>query len=210
VDDAHGFGVIGERSATELSPYGSRGNGVVRHFGESYDHVLFVAGLSKAYSSLAAFVACPSELKRLLKTAAPPYLYSGPSPIASLATVIAGLEVNDRRGDVVRAGLWRKTATVLEHLDRLGVHTPNRSGFPIIEVPLARDSDIDAVGRFLFDNGIYVTLAAYPLVPRNEVGFRIQLTAANTDAEIDQLLDVLGRLVNRFDLQPAQPKERAA
>src|SRR5436305_14728335 len=33
---------------------------------------------------LAAFVACPTELKRLLKTAAPPYLYSGPSPVASL------------------------------------------------------------------------------------------------------------------------------
>jgi len=99
---------------------------------------------------------------------------------------------------------------VLECLDRLGAHTPNRSGFPIIEVPLARDEDIDAVGRFLFDNGIYVTLAAYPLVPRAEVGFRVQVTAANSDAEIEQLVDVLDRLVNRFDLQPARSSERAA
>ena len=210
VDDAHGFGVIGERSDDELSPYGNRGNGIVKYAGETYDHVVLVAGLSKAYSSLAAFLTCPPELKRLLKTAAPPYLYSGPSPVASLATVLAGLDVNERRGDAVRASLWRKTAAVLEHLDRLGVHTPNNSGFPIVEVPLARDSDIDAVGRFLFDNGIYVTLAAYPLVPRNEVGFRIQLTAANTEAEVEQLLDVLGRLVNRFDLQPARRNERAA
>src|SRR5690242_8061200 len=191
VDDAHGFGVIGERSGDELSPYGNRGNSIVKYAGETYDHVVLVAGLSKSYSSLAAFLTCPPELKRLLKTAAPPYLYSGPSPIASLATVLAGLEVNTRRGDAVRASLWRKTATVLDFLDRLGVHTPNRSGFPIIEVPLARDSDVDAVGRFLFDNGIYVTLAAYPLVPRSEVGFRIQVTAANSDAEIEQLLDVL-------------------
>jgi 7-keto-8-aminopelargonate synthetase-like enzyme len=66
------------------------------------------------------------------------------------------------------------------------------------------------VGRFLFDNGIYATLAAYPLVPRSEVGFRIQITAANTDAEIEQLIDVLGRLVNVFDLQPARKSERAA
>ena len=210
VDDAHGFGVIGERSADERSPYGNRGNGIVQYAGESYDHVLLVAGLSKAYSSLAAFLTCPPELKRLLKTAAPPYLYSGPSPIASLATVLTGLGVNDRRGDAIRASLWRKTAMVLEHLDRLGVHTPNRSGFPIIEVPLARHGDIDAVGRFLFDNGIYVTLAAYPLVPRDEVGFRIQMTAANTDAEVEQLLDVLRRLVNRFDMQPARRNERAA
>jgi 8-amino-7-oxononanoate synthase len=210
VDDAHGFGVIGERAGDETSPYGKRGNGIVRYFDESYDHVLFVAGLSKSYSSLAAFLACPPELKRLLKTAAPPYLYSGPSPVASLATTIVGLEVNEARGDAIRADLWRKTATVLDCLDRLGAHTPNRSGFPIIEVPLARHEDIDAAGRFLFENGIYVTLAAYPLVPRNEVGFRIQVTAANTNAEIEQLVDVLGRLANAFDLQPARAKVRAA
>src|SRR5919202_912558 len=189
VDDAHGFGVIGERRDDELSPYGNRGNSIVKYAGETYDHVVLVAGLSKSYSSLAAFLTCPPELKRLLKTAAPPYLYSGPSPIASLATVLKGLEVNERRGDNVRADLWRKTATVLECLDSLGVHTPNRSGFPIIEVPLARHEDIDAAGRFLFDRGVYVTLAAYPLVPKSEVGFRVQVTAANTAAEIDLLID---------------------
>jgi 8-amino-7-oxononanoate synthase len=211
VDDAHGFGVIGERSPEEPSPYGVRGNGIVRHLGETYDHLVLVAGLSKSYSSLAAFIACPPELKRLLKTAAPAYLYSGPSPIASLATTLAGFEVNEQRGDAIRADLWRKTQTVLDCLDRLGAHTPNRSGFPIIEVPLARHEDIDAVGRFLFDNGIYVTLAAYPLVPRPEVGFRVQVTAANSDAEIEQLVNVLGRLANGFDLQPARSgKQRAA
>jgi 8-amino-7-oxononanoate synthase len=210
VDDAHGFGVIGERSADELSPYGNRGNSIVRYSGETYDHVILVAGLSKAYSSLAAFLTCPPELKRLLKTAAPPYLYSGPPPIASLATALTGLDVNDRRGDAIRASLWRKTRTILDCLDRLGVHTPNRSGFPIVEVPLSRHEDIDAVGRFLFENGIYVTLAAYPLVPRDEVGFRIQVTAANTDAEIEQLVDVLSRLTSRFDLQPSRDRRRAA
>lgn len=210
VDDAHGFGVIGERAADEPSPYGLRGNSIVRHFGETYDRIVLVGGLSKSYSSLAAFIACPTELKRLLKTAAPPYLYSGPSPVASLATVLAGLEVNEKRGDAIRADLWRKTAQVLECLDRLDVYTPNRSGFPIIEVPLARHEDIGAVGRFLFEQGVYVTLAAYPLVPKSEVGFRIQMTAANTQAEIERLTDVLGKLANAFDLQPARREEYAA
>jgi 8-amino-7-oxononanoate synthase len=209
VDDAHGFGVIGERSRDETSPYGMRGNSVVRYSGESYDGIVLVAGFSKSYSSLAAFVACPTDLKELLKTAAPPYLYSGPSPTASLATVLAGFEVNDARGDAIRADLWRKTDQVLSCLDRLGVHTPNRSGFPIIEVPLARHEDIDAAGRFLFDNGIYVTLAAYPLVPKSEVGFRIQVTAANSQAEIEQLVDVLGKLANAFDLRPARQEYAA-
>ncbi len=210
VDDAHGFGIIGERSDDELCSYGSRGNSIVRYTGETYDHVVLVSGLSKAYSSLAAFLTCPPELKRLLKTAAPPYLYSGPSPVASLATVLAGLELNAERGDAIRAELWRKTATVLDCLDRLGVHTPNRSGFPIIEVPLAHHEDIDAVGRFLFESGIYVTLAAYPLVPRDEVGFRVQITAANTNAEIEQLVDVLARMTSRFDLQPARNRRQVA
>ncbi len=209
VDDAHGFGVVGERGSDELSPYGMRGNSIVRYFGETYDHIIFVAGLSKAYSSLAAFIACPSEIKQLLKTAAPPYLYSGPSPTASLATVLAGLDVNERRGDELRADLWQKTHRVLTALDELGVYTPNTSGFPIIEVPLARHEDIDEVGRFLFGEGIYVTLAAYPLVPRSEVGFRIQITTANTDAEVDRLIETLGKLAASFDLQSASAETSA-
>ena len=52
---------------------------------------MLVGGFSKAYSSLLAFIACSPEVKQLLKVAAPPYLYSGPSPVASLATVLAGL-----------------------------------------------------------------------------------------------------------------------
>jgi 7-keto-8-aminopelargonate synthetase-like enzyme len=187
-----------------------RGNSIVRHLGESYDDLVLVAGLSKAYSSLAAFISCPSELKQLLKTAAPPYLYSGPSPTASLATVLAGLEVNERRGDAIRADLWRKTARVLDCLDELGVHTPNHSGLPIVEVPLAHHGAIGDVGRFLFDRGVYVTLAAYPLVPREEVGFRVQVTAANTDAEIDRLHDTLRALASRYQLQPAHAPHRKA
>jgi 8-amino-7-oxononanoate synthase len=200
VDDAHGFGVIGE-SPDEENPYGLRGNSIVRHFGESYDNIVLVGGFSKAYSSLMAFLALPTKLKNLIKVAAPPYLYSGPSPTASLATVLAGLEVNDTRGDRIRADLYRKTKMVLDTVEKLGRRTPNTSGLPIIELPLANADDIDAVGEFLFSRGIYVTLAAYPLVPRNQVGFRIQTTASNTDAEIEELCQVLGDLHHRFEMR---------
>jgi 8-amino-7-oxononanoate synthase len=201
VDDAHGFGVIGERSPLEPCPYGIRGNSIVRHAGEMYDNVVLVGGFSKAYSSLLAFIACPTDMKDLLKVAAPPYLYSGPSPVASLATVLAGFDVNETRGDALRATLWQRTDRVLTALRVLGIETPNRSGLPIIEVPLRDHRRIDAVGRFLFDHGVYVTLAAYPLVPKNEVGFRIQLTAANTDEEVDTLLAVLEELAVAGDLR---------
>jgi 8-amino-7-oxononanoate synthase len=204
VDDAHGFGVIGERSAQESSPYGSRGNSIVRYFDESYEDVVLVGGFSKGYSSLLAFIACPTEIKNLLKVAAPPYLYSGPSPVASLATVLAGFDVNERRGDELRRVLYGHTVRVLDALRELDVHTPNRSELPIVEVPLRDHERIDAVGRLLFERGVYVTLAAYPLVPKAEVGFRVQLTAINTDAEVDTLIAALGELAERGELQPAQ------
>lgn len=201
VDDAHGFGVVGERAPDELTPWGTRGNGVIRHQGESYENVIFIAGFSKAYSSLLAFLTLPTRLKDVLKVAAPPYLYSGPSPIASLATTLAGLDVNERRGDRNRLEMYLKTERVLDRLHELDIYTPNRSGYPLIEVPLADHEDIDAVGRYLFDRGIYVTMAAYPLVPKDEVGFRIQITAANGDEQIEQLCEVLGEINERFELQ---------
>jgi 7-keto-8-aminopelargonate synthetase-like enzyme len=202
VDDAHGFGVIGESPDT-ANPYGQRGNSIVRHFGESYDDIVLVGGFSKAYSSLLAFLALPTDLKDLLKVAAPPYLYSGPSPTASLATVLAGMDVNARRGEAIRAGLRAKTARVLDTVHALGLSTPNISGFPIIELPLADPDDIHFAGEFLFSRGVYVTLAAYPLVPRSQVGFRIQVTAANTDAEVEELCAVLTELAATFQMQLA-------
>ena len=103
-------------------------------------------------------------------------------------------------------------AAVDDHLPTLACL---RHDAPVSEVVpgvfyLARHDDIDAAGRFLFEHGIYVTLAAYPLVPKSEVGFRIQVTAANSHAEIEQLIDVLGKLANAFDLRPAGLQEYAA
>ena len=89
----------------------------------------------------------------------------------------------------------------MDRLHELDIFTPNRSGFPLIEIPLADHEDIEVVGRFLFDRGIYVTMAAYPLVPKDEVGFRIQLTAANPDDQVELLCEVLGEMSERFRLQ---------
>jgi 8-amino-7-oxononanoate synthase len=209
VDDAHGFGVIGERSVDEPCEYGIKGNSVFRHQGVSYDSAVLVAGFSKSYSSLLAFLAVPTKLKDALKVLAPPYLYSGPSPVASLATVLVGLEVNRTRGNGIRADLARKTGRLLEALHSFGIHTPNESGYPLVEIPLANHEEIDEVGRYLFEHGQYATMAAYPLVPKNEVGFRIQVTASNSDEQIEELIDVLGSLHDHFQLdQVAQPARR--
>jgi 8-amino-7-oxononanoate synthase len=205
VDDAHGFGIVGEQDGYDPTPYGRRGNAIVRWFGESYDQIVLTAGFSKAYSSLLAFVTCSAELKQYLKAMVPSYLYSGPVPVASLATALAGLEVNQRRGDELRAVLWHRTRTLLDHLDKLGIATTNTSGLPLVELAVADPSDLDAVGRHLFDRGIYVTLAPYPVVPRQEAGFRIQLTAAHTTEQVDHLLEVLQEVDDRYGFRRPHP-----
>jgi 8-amino-7-oxononanoate synthase len=93
--------------------------------------------------------------------------------------------------------LYGKTQRVLDHLEKLGAATLNTSSFPIIEVPLADADDLDLVGATLSERGIYATLAFYPGVPRHEAGFRLQLTAANTNDQVDALLVVLDELADR-------------
>ncbi len=203
VDDGDGFGVVGERSPDELTPYGTLGNGVLRHVGEDYDHVVVVGSFANAYSSPLSFVALPTHLKSYLKVTATAYLYSNPTPTAALAGVLAGFAVNRSRGEHIRLGLFQKTEWVLNRLAELRVHTTNTSGLPIIELPVMDPADLDAVGSHLFERGIWVTLAAYPLVPRSHVGVRIQVTAAHTEADIDHLNEVLGEVVGRFALPQA-------
>jgi 8-amino-7-oxononanoate synthase len=72
-------------------------------------------------------------------------------------------------------------------------------------VPLADPDDLARAGRFLLDRGIYVTLAFYPGVPRQEVGFRIQVTAANTAEQVDHLLTVLQEVDDRFGFRRPHP-----
>ena len=201
VDDAHGFGVIGERSDRSPAPTASAATASS-------------AISARATTTSSSSAASPRRTRRCWRSSPArrrssgcsrrrrrPYLYSGPSPVASLATALEGLRVNDVRGDALRAELSRLTGAVLDRVDELGITTPNHSGFPIIEIPLADPDSIDAVGDLLFDRGIYVTMAAYPLVPREEVGFRLQLTAANTDEQIDHLSVVLGEVAERFKLR---------
>ena len=104
VDDAHGFGVIGE-APDEAMLYGQKGNGVVRHFDLDYvrDRIVFVAGMSKAVSSYAAFVTCNDLTMKNRLQGSGPYVFSGPTCTASLASALAGLKVNRCEGEAARA-----------------------------------------------------------------------------------------------------------
>ncbi len=199
IDDAHGFGVIGERPTAER-PYGHRGNGVVKHFGLSYDNVLYVAGLSKAYSSLAAFVACPSKLKKFLKTNITAYIYSGPVPTAALATALAGLEVNDREGDLLRDRICGYARAISQGYREAGIETDNDNNFPIVSAYVGSADNVARGGQLLFDAGINVTMQAYPVVPKDRGVLRATPTAANTWAEVEHLIGAMRHVHQTLEL----------
>lgn len=187
IDDAHGFGVVGENPTAEM-PYGSRGNGIVKYFDLNYENILYVGGCSKAYSSLAAFIGCSHEMKAFLQAFASPYDLSGPCPTASLATLFTGLEINKKRGDTYRKTLAMLTNTAIVGLRELGFEVMNKTGFPIVSVKIGNTKDLIATANLLFEEGILVTVAPYPMVKKGEECHRLTFTAANTEEEIQQLL----------------------
>ena len=198
IDDAHGFGVVGEKP-DEKMPFGYRGNGIVKHFGMNYENIIYVGGCSKAYSSLAAFVACSSEMKTFLEAFATPYDLSGPCPTASLATLLRGLEINDKRGDVYRKKLWDITNMAITGLRNLGFKVINQTGFPIASVVIGNTEDLIMTGNMLFDEGILVTVAPYPMVKIGEEAHRLTFTAANTEEEVDKLIDAFAKIKKYLD-----------
>jgi 8-amino-7-oxononanoate synthase len=197
VDDAHGFGVLGE-DPSPAHPYGKKGNGVLRHLDIPYDNVLYVSGLSKAYSSLAAFLLIPTKLKSYLKCTVTSYIVSGPVPTATLATALAGLALNDVEGDAWRATLSSYTRHVVDQYRARGIRTDNDSGFPIVSAYVGSAEAVQRGGQLLYDEGIYVTLQGYPLVPRDMGVLRATPTVANTWDEVHHLVDAMDRTVKRL------------
>ncbi|KKQ38214.1 MAG: Polyketide synthase-related protein, partial [Candidatus Roizmanbacteria bacterium GW2011_GWA2_37_7] len=199
IDDAHGFGVIGENPTNEF-PLGKKGNGIVKYFGMEYDNIIYVGGCSKAYSSLAAFVACSKEMKTFIEAFATPYDLSGPCPIASLSTLLQGLNINKESGDNRRKKLFDLTSRAINGLRGLGYDVLNKTGFPIISVLIGDTEKLIKTANMLFDEGILVTVAPYPMVRKGEDVHRITITSANTEDEVDKLINAFSKVrVNKID-----------
>ena len=205
IDDAHGFGVLGERAEDELCAFGKKGSGSIQYFAKTYDRVIYIAGLSKAYSSLVGFIGCTPETKDFLKVSIDPYLYSGPAPIAALSCLVKSFAINAREGDEIRKHLYDLSKRFEQGIDQLGLRNENHTGFPVYRLTMQAAEQVHFVGQFLYDHGLYVTLAPYPLVPRHEAGFRIQLTAANTLQEVEYLLETLKKLHKQAKMQMSSP-----
>ena len=82
VDDAHGFGVLGER-----------GRGTAEHFGLEKEVDIVMSTFSKSLASLGGFVAAKQEVIDYIKHNSRPFIFSASIPPANAAAAIAALEI---------------------------------------------------------------------------------------------------------------------
>lgn len=192
VDDAHGFGIIGENPGKD-QPYGHKGNGIARYFGMDYaeDHIIYITGMSKAFSSFASFIVCLNdEMKKKLRLAST-YVFSGPVPVASLASSIAGLDVNEKEGDMLRFRLYKLSERLASGARMLGFEVDNYGSFPIVYVVTGNPEPTVQALNIAWERGLIVSPGIFPAVPLNHGGLRFSITALNTEEEIDQTLEIL-------------------
>jgi acyl carrier protein len=203
VDDAHGLGVIGE-NPTPDNPYGNRGNGIVRHFGLRYDEeIVYVGGMSKAFSSMAAFVSCTDEEEKRRLAMASTAVFSGPCPTASLASALTGLSISQGdEGADIRRRLLGLTRELVAGARALGFAVDNNEMFPLVSVKIGYVSEVVKACKILWRYGILITPALFPAVPLDRGALRFTVTAVNTEEQVRQALEAL-RMV-RDELFPRE------
>lgn len=195
VDDAHGFGVIGENPDKD-HPYGFKGNGLVKYFGLGYENILYVGCFSKAYGTFGAFIACSKKMQEFILSQATPHDLGGAGPASAIAALLAGLDINKVRGDEKRTTMSLLTKKAINGLRNLGFDITNKTGFPIIYVKIGDSKNILEISKILYDNHILITPSPYPMVKHGEEGLRITITSTNTEKEIEQLLLAFKEVTN--------------
>lgn len=188
IDDAHGFGVLG-----------NNGGGVLEQAGMDSTAVpIFMATLGKALGTFGAFVAGNDELIETLIQGARSYIYTTATPPALAAASLAALQL-------VKTESWRRA-----HLQALIARF--RVGAAQLDLPLQNASTAiqpllvgDAaralqLSQALYARGILISAIRPPTVPKNTARLRITFSAAHTEAQVDRLLDAL-REIFRADAQ---------
>jgi 7-keto-8-aminopelargonate synthetase-like enzyme len=190
VDDAHGLGILGDGPSVE-EPYGRGGRGVVRWYGGGYERIVYVAGMSKAFSSMAAFVTCTGGVDRGLCESASTMVFSGPVPVASLASSLAAIAINHREGDELRSSVLDRSRQLIDGLDGLGFEVDSGNAFPIVNVVIGGPQRVIDAAHRLWRAGVLCTPSVFPAMALGRGGLRFTVTAANTTAQVDRVLEAM-------------------
>jgi len=189
IDDAHGFGIIGENPDSDM-PYGYKGNGIVNYYGMDYekDHLIYISGLSKAFSTFAAFITCFDEQMEEKIRLASTLVFSGPIPVACLASALTGIKINEKEGNKLRLKLYHLSERLVSGARSLGFKVDNNGGFPVVFVVTGKPDQTIKAAKIIWSHGLVITPGIFPAVPYNRGGLRFTITALNTESEIDKAI----------------------
>jgi 8-amino-7-oxononanoate synthase len=183
VDDAHGFGVLGEH-----------GRGALEHFGLRSPNLIYIGTLGKAAGVGGAFIAAHASVVELLIQRARPYIYTTAAPPALAHALLASLDIIDgEEGADRRAQLGKRIAQLdgalaLERWQRPASQTAIQ---PIVIG--ANEEALQVAGR-LHDQGLWVPAIRPPTVAPGTARLRVTLCAAHTEDDVAQLAAALNHL----------------
>ena len=179
VDDSHGVGA-----------FGRTGRGTEEYTGAPPCDVL-VGTLGKAFGVNGGYVTSSAAVIRFLRESSPMYIYSNPITPAEASAALTALTLLDSPAGIELLARLRALQQRFEQgLVRLGFETiPGEH--PVTPLVVRDTRRTRALVAHLRANGVLATGLAYPVVPRGEDEIRFQISADHTEADIDQVLEVL-------------------
>jgi 8-amino-7-oxononanoate synthase len=180
VDDAHGFGVLGD------------GRGTLAHFGLASERIVYMGTLGKAAGVAGAFVAAhPAVIEALVQTARP-YIYTTAPPPLLASALRASLAII--RDDAARrTHLVSLIARFRERMSPLPWLLAD-SKTAIQPLIVGANATVVALADALWARGFWVPAIRPPTVPQGTARLRIALSAAHSAADVDALAAALAGL----------------
>ena len=186
VDDAHGFGVLGDRSAADG---GNSGRGTLAQLGLASERIVYMATLGKAAGVAGAFVAAHDSVIETLIQTARSYIFTTAAPpmlSCALAASLALIRDEPERRVHLFALIdrWRDAATALAWLT-----LPSATAIqPLI---LGTNAEALRVSDALWDRDIWVPAIRPPTVPQGSARLRITFSASHSLDDVDLLVEAL-------------------
>lgn len=176
VDDAHGFGVLGEK-----------GRGVLEQLAVSSPQLVYIGTLGKAAGVAGAFVAAHATVIEWLVQRARPYIYTTAAPPAVAHALLASVDlIAGDEGRARRMHLAQLIARLREKLT-LSRWQLLPSATPIQPVVIGDNAATMVAGKALLERGFWVGAIRPPTVPQGSARLRITLSAAHTVEQVDAL-----------------------
>jgi 8-amino-7-oxononanoate synthase len=188
VDDAHGFGVLGDH-----------GRGTANHLGVADQADLLFATFSKSLASLGGFVAGEAKVIDYLRHKVRTMIFSAALPPASTAAALAALRVMKRERAMFER-LWENVRFFKEGVERLGYFTHGTTT-PIVPLFVGSESLAFRMTREALEMGVFVTPAVFPAVPMQNALLRTSVTPAHTRDHLQKAVGVFKVLMNRYRIR---------